>query len=117
LSVSLAFKCHQPLYLFYSFLIPDRLRDAGHDVSANPTTKEIEEAREKFEIQKDLQDIDPQLILSNSKRRLDSTSGTSGGNTIENRPQKRVASEGSAGTTAPQRARAPPPDEEEEAQF
>jgi hypothetical protein len=98
------------------------LRDAGYDVPENPSAKEIETAREKYEMQKDLQDIDPQLIISNSRRRIDSTEVSLTTNHSHDDPYaggKRSREHGTSSNSVDlvSKKRPPPPDEEEEAEF
>lgn len=69
--------CNQKRYC-----ITSRLCDEGYEISKIPSDAEIEDARRKYALKKEVSDIDQSLILTNGKRRLDEQTGSSGDDKI-----------------------------------
>ena len=67
-----------------------RLQEEGFVVSANPTTEEIEEAKAKYQLQKELADIDPHSPIKRPRRPVagDDETGT-GTNDAKNSTDKK----------------------------
>jgi hypothetical protein len=65
------------IFLLERCCTTSRLREEGFEVPKIPNLAEIEEAKRKYELKKEISDIDQSLILTNGKRRLDDQSGSS----------------------------------------
>jgi hypothetical protein len=76
------------------------LRDEGFEVSNIPSVTEIEEAKKKYELKKEISDIDQSLIISNGKRRLDEQAGSSNNDKLLKEARSETGSE-SAPSVAP----------------
>lgn len=51
-----------------------RLREEGHVFSEVPTEQEIKDAKNKYELAKELEEIDRYLVISHSRRKIDTDS-------------------------------------------
>jgi hypothetical protein len=54
------------------------LQECGYEISQAPTAVEIEDAREKYQRKRDLEDINPELVLAHSRRKPDTESESNG---------------------------------------